>query len=124
MSTPSDRVIAAAQQVLETRDVRGRKLTIKRLDALDKLRLFKAAGPELAQNEPYLGMAVLAYSVTAIDDVPIPPPVNEGQIEQAVQRLGEEGLAAVVEVLAKEDDRESRENSAGATRSVIESAKN
>lgn len=104
--------------------MRGRKLTIKRLDALDKLRLFKAAGPELAQNEPYLGMAVFAYSVTAIDDVPIPPPVNEGQIEQAVQRLGEEGLAAVVEILAKEDDRESRENSAGATRSVIESAKN
>jgi|SRR5579875_1768881 len=124
MSTPSYRIIAASQRAFETRDVRGRKLAIKRLDALDKLRLYKAVGPELAQNEPYLGMALLAYSVTAIDDVPIPPPVNEGQIEQAVQRLGEDGLAAVVEVLAGVDEEEAKEGAPGATKNPIDSAKN
>ena len=44
-------------------DSDGRRLTLRRLTALDRLRLFKAAGPVLAQNQPWLGMALLACSV-------------------------------------------------------------
>jgi hypothetical protein len=73
---------------------------LRRLTALDKLRLFKAAGAQLAQNQPWLGMALLAASVAAIDDVPVPPPINEGLIEALVSRLGDDGIAAVAEALA------------------------
>jgi len=92
---PSARLIAAAQAASTVTDARGRSLSLRRLTALDKLRLFKAAGPVLAQNQPWLGMAVLACSVAAVDDVPIPPAVTEGQIETLVARLGDDGLAAV-----------------------------
>jgi hypothetical protein len=44
-------------------------------------------------------MALVACSVIAIDDVPVPSPVNEVQIEAMVGRLGDVGVAAVAEVL-------------------------
>jgi len=81
-------------------DAQGRRLELRRLSALDKLRLFKAAGPALAQNQPWLGMAVLACSVAAIDDVPVPLPHAEALIEGLVQRLGDDGISAVAAALA------------------------
>jgi hypothetical protein len=98
--TPSARLIAAAQSAPEATDTHGRRLALRRLTALDKLRLFKAAGPILSQNQPWLGMAVLAASVAAIDDVPVPPPTTEAQIEGLVARLGDAGISAVAGALA------------------------
>jgi hypothetical protein len=93
--TPSARLVAAAGAACEVTDARGRRLSLRRLTALDKLRLFKAAGPVLAQNQPWLGMAVLACSVWAIDDVPVPAPASEAHIEALVNRLGDDGIAAI-----------------------------
>jgi hypothetical protein len=101
MAAPSSRLIAAAQAAPCVTDTQGRRLQLRRLTALDKLRLFKAAGPVLAQNQSWLGMAVLATSVAAIDDVPVPTPVNEAQIEALVARLGDAGIAAVGVALAE-----------------------
>jgi hypothetical protein len=100
MDTPSARLVAAAQAAPDVCDASGRRLGLRRLTALDKLRLFKAAGPVLAQNQSWLGMAVLAASVVAIDDVPVPAPSTEAQVEALVARLGDEGLAAVADALA------------------------
>jgi len=97
--TPSEAIINAALATDSITDDKGRRLTIKRLTALDRLRLFKAAGPLLAQNPPWLGMALIASSVTAIDDVPVPPPANETQIEAMIGRLGDAGISAVAQVL-------------------------
>jgi hypothetical protein len=91
---------AAAEQIATTAD--GKKITLRRLNALDKLRLFKAAGPVLAQNEPWLGMALLASSVVAIDDIPVPQPTTEHQIEAIVGRLGDSGIAAIAAALRPE----------------------
>ena len=85
-------------------DPQGRRLHLRKLTALDKLRLFKAAGPHLAQNQPWLGMAVLACSVAAIDDIPVPMPTNENLIEALVQRLGDDGINAIATALAPETD--------------------
>ncbi len=100
--TPSATIIAAAAAAQSVTDADGRVLLLRRLSALDKLRLFKAAGPVLAQNQPWLGMAMLACSVAAIDDVPVPPPVNEQQIEALVSRLGDSGIAAAATALGGE----------------------
>jgi hypothetical protein len=99
---PSASIIAAAAAVQTVTDADGRRLTLRRLTALDRLRLFKAAGPLLAQNQPWLGMAVLASSVAAIDDVPVPPPVNELQIEAMIGRLGDAGTAAIALALQQD----------------------
>lgn len=44
-------------------------------------------------------MAGLAFSVTEIEGIPVPPPVSEAQIERLVDRLGDEGLAAIAAAL-------------------------
>ena len=103
--TPSERLVAAGASVApgadEVRDAAGRRLLLRRLNALDRLRLFKAVGPVLAENAAYLGMAMLAASVASVDDVPVPMPGSEAQLEALVARLGDEGLDAVAERLAR-----------------------
>ncbi len=103
MGTPTARVIAAAQAAQVVSDALGRRIALRRPSALDKLRLLKAAGPVLAQNQPWLGIALYAASVTDIDGVPVPPPASEAQIEALVARLGDEGLAAVADALAESE---------------------
>lgn len=101
--SPSAAIVAAADARATVTDSQGRTIEVRRLSALERLRLFKAAGPELSQNAPWLGMAVLASSVTAIDGIPVPPPVTEQQIEALVARLGDIGISAVASVLAAAD---------------------
>jgi len=103
MASPSAQIIAAAAASLSAQDCDGREITLRRMTALDRLRLFKAIGPVLAQNNPYLGMAMLAASVSAIDGVPVPPPVTEAQIEALVGKLGDRGLAAVAAAMEADD---------------------
>lgn len=97
--TPTASILTAAAACQTIVDATGRRLSIRNLTALDRLRLFKAAGPTLAQNQPWLGMALIASSVVAIDDVPVPPPVNEMQIETLIGRLDDAGVAAIAHAL-------------------------
>jgi hypothetical protein len=93
--TASATILHAAAASETVVDSEGRRISVQKLTALDKLRLFKAAGPVLAHNEPWLGMAILACSVTAINDIPVPMPASEQQIEGLVARLGDTGLSAI-----------------------------
>jgi hypothetical protein len=97
--TPTKAIIREAAKTLTAVDAIGRQLTLRCLTALDTLRLFKAAGPVLAQNEPWLSMAGLAVSVLEIDGVPVPPPATEPQIESLIERLGDAGLAAIADTI-------------------------
>lgn len=96
---PSQRIVEDANRPLEVTDSMQRRIEFRRPSALDTLRLFKAAGPELAQNEAWLSMASLAFTVTSINDVPVPQPANEGQIEGLVVKLGHAGITAIAEAL-------------------------
>jgi len=102
--TPSQTIVRDAVKILTVVDKSGRRLSLRRLTALDTLRLFKAAGPVLAQNEPWLSMAGLAFSVLDIDGVPQPAPVTEAQIEGLIDRLGDAGLAAIADTIKEEPD--------------------
>ena len=96
----------APSSMLTARDATGRELVIRELTALDRLRLFKAVGPTLSQNTAYLGMALLAMSVTAIDNVPVPAPATEAQVEAAIAKLGDAGLAAVADAMTDDNKRD------------------
>ena len=51
--------------------------------------------------------------IAAIDDLPLPAPANEGQIEMIVQKLGDEGLAAVAAAFqAAQADKRANQDSA------------
>ncbi len=102
--TPSETIISAYAVPHVVTDAHGRQLSLRRMTVLDKLRLFKAAGPALAQNGPWLGVALLACSVSSIDDIPVPMPANEQQIEALVGRLGDSGIAAAATALAGKPD--------------------
>ena len=100
MNAPSTRLVSEAAACVQVRDAEGRVLEVRRMNALDRLRLFKAVGPTLAQNAPYLGMAMLASSVVSVDGVPVPVPATEPQIEALIARLGDPGIAAAADALA------------------------
>jgi len=102
--TPSDLIITSSRQVLKTVDQSGRTIIVRRINALDRLRLLKAAGPELSQNDAWLNLAALALSVIEINGIPRATPVNERQIEAAVMELGDFGLQAVAESLSESDE--------------------
>ena len=101
--TPTSLMVSKALQTMEIHDGLGRTLTIRRINALDRLRLLKAAGAELSQNDAWLNIAALTLSVLEIDGVPRPTPTNERQIEAAVTELGDVGLDAVSEALTESD---------------------
>ncbi len=100
MTSPSERIVAEAGAPLTIVDAQGRTLEFRRPSALDRLRLFKALGPGLSDNTRYVGYAMLAFCVSAIDGVPQPQPVSETQLEGLVNRLGGAGLEAVGEGMA------------------------
>jgi hypothetical protein len=102
--TPTALILANANKTLEVIDELGRRLKVRRINALDRLRLLKAAGPVLSQNDAWLNMAALAVSIVEIDGIPRPTPVNERQVEAAVSELGDGGLHAIAEVLSANDE--------------------
>ncbi len=96
---PSQGIVSAAARIWRVTDKEGRVLEVKRPGALDRLRLFKAVGPVLAENARYVGYGMLAMCVQSIDGVPVPAPATEGQLEALVDRLGDVGLVAVGDAL-------------------------
>jgi hypothetical protein len=103
MQTPTQSYVAAAQDIRTITDAVGRTLTIRRPTTLDRLHLFKAAGPILSANDRYLGLAMLAFTLIAIDGVPMPRPTTEPQIDAAVDRLGDDGINAIAACLDPTD---------------------
>jgi len=101
--TPTDNVLNAANQCFTATASDGRVVVARKLTALDKLRVLKAAGPVLADNQAWLGVAMLAASVSEIDGIPVPRPVSEQQIEALVGRLGDPGLDAAASALSATD---------------------
>ena len=93
--TPSARIVAEAAAPSEVTDALGRVLEVRRPGALDRLRLFKALGPALAQNERYVGYAMLAMCVARSMGCRCRSRRNEGQLEALVQRLGDAGMVAI-----------------------------
>jgi hypothetical protein len=73
----------------------GRKIQLRRFGVLEQLRLYKALGPDLSLNDPYMDLAIIAASVMMIDDVPVPFPAGEAGLEAILEKLGKDGVAAV-----------------------------
>jgi hypothetical protein len=103
LTTPTNLIISNAYQTFEIFDGHGRRLTIRRINALDRLRLLKAAGPELSQNDAWLNMAALALSVLEVNGTPRVIPTNERQIEVMISELGDDGLQTVSDALTEND---------------------
>jgi hypothetical protein len=92
---PSEAIIRAASASVSVKDAIGRQITVRRLKALDRMRICELVGAENAANDRYYGYAALAYSVSEIDGEPTATLSTKAQLEALVQRLDDEGLDAV-----------------------------
>lgn len=110
--TPSERIIMAANAEKTVTDSLGRKLTYRRLLALDRARLFKAMGPGISQTAPYVGMAMIACSCTSIDGTPLPFPTSDQMIENSISRLDDEGMEAISTAIVEEEVAKEAANAA------------
>lgn len=100
-ATPTQEVLRAANANLVVTDSRGRKIEVRKLKTLDRMRLLELVGSENANNDRYLGYATLAFSVTSIDDQPIPRPATKMALEAIVQNLDDDGFEAVSKGIAE-----------------------
>jgi hypothetical protein len=99
--TPSAGIIRNANKTGTVTDALGRVITVKKLSALDRMRLFAFAGPELSTNEPWIGMAALAFAVTGVGDDQNVRPNSLRELEAHVERLGDDGLEAAARAYAQ-----------------------
>jgi hypothetical protein len=83
-------------------DAKGRKLTLRKLNVLDQVRLLRAVGPDQARNQPYFEVVTMAASVSDIDGIPCMIPTNERQIDAAIDRIGDDGFGALMVNMRKE----------------------
>ncbi len=83
-------------------DSRGRRLVIEQPDFLAESRIMRALG-DAASNQHYvLAYVMPAVMVTHIDDVFVPFPSTNAQIEAAIARVGREGMVAVLTHIEKQ----------------------
>lgn len=76
-------------------DPRGRTIKIRKLSALDRMRLYEMLGGNLSDNMQYMAYAMVAASVTEIDGNKEGFPGNKRQLEAMVSSLGDEGIEAI-----------------------------
>lgn len=93
---PSQKIIKEANKEFLVTDINGRKLKIKKPNALSQLRLVKAVG-DSAKNEIWLGMVMPILYVKEIDGNEIIPPITEREVEALYERLDDDGIVAVIE---------------------------
>jgi hypothetical protein len=77
-------------------DNKGRSIKVKKLSALDRVRLFKAAGATHSENRMLQSYYSTAASVTDLDGMPVVFPISEMQLDALVARLDEHGLEAAI----------------------------
>jgi hypothetical protein len=97
--TPSQDIIAAANAKVIVQDARKRQLEVRKLKTLDSMRLFEIIGADNSANQQYLGFAMLAYSVVSIDGDSVGRPTTKLALEAIVQRLDDDGFAAVAKAM-------------------------
>lgn len=94
--TPAE-IPAMPTDGVEIVDSLGRKLKIKDPAILQESRLVRALGGDASMNSGYMmGYVMPAAMVVEIDGIPVNFPVTEAQLEASIQRIGREGLAAVM----------------------------
>src|SRR5262249_4569988 len=93
---------AVVMQAIETAshvDARGRRITVKTLNAMQMYRLAKLLGREATPSSS--DMASIAATVCQIDATKIAFPSSERDVEFLLQQLDFDGLFAATEALKK-----------------------
>lgn len=96
LETPSQQAIAKLATEYQVTDERGRVLTLKKPGALAQYRIVETAG-QSADIKTYMQMVLPLIFLIAIDGDPVRQPATKLQLEALITRLGDEGIAAVMQ---------------------------
>lgn len=92
----------------DIQDEKGRKFTLKKINALAHFRLVEALGSELSSNTQYMGMALVLLHIHAIDDVLVV--INKkSDVEALLNRLDYEGIQFVSNAISEVFKTDSQE---------------
>lgn len=94
-STPSEQLIAQAQETHQVIDSKGRVITLKEPGVLQEFKFVELVGGEAAMNPVWMNMTMPLIYVSAIDESPVFQPVSRLQIDGLIERLGRHGVDAV-----------------------------
>lgn len=93
--TPTAQIVAKAQsEVVLPPDDKGRVFTLRKPGALAQFRLVEALG-DTASNQTYMGMVLPLIYLAKIDGEDVLPPISKREVEALIQRLDDEGIAAL-----------------------------
>jgi len=109
--SPADQVTSAGDDIRRVKDKNGRTIGIRQLTVLQEMRLLKILGEF---NSSYFNLCAQLARVAEINGEVVHVPNSEREIEMVGQRLGREGLAALMEAItqpveADNDDERSKE---------------
>jgi LDH2 family malate/lactate/ureidoglycolate dehydrogenase len=93
--TPAEQAVAKAAAEHVITDGKGRSIKLKRPGVLAQFRLIEALG-DTSKNEVYMNMVLPLIFVVEIDGDAVFQPNTKREVEALIQRLDEEGVAAVV----------------------------
>jgi hypothetical protein len=95
--TPSQKVVADANRIVEVTDSRGRKLKLRQPQFADEFRIVAVVGAELAANQVYMGMLNPLLFITEIDGIVQPFPTSKIAVDSLINTAGREGFIAAVQ---------------------------
>ena len=99
--TPTQQIVKAAATSFVVVDAAGRTITYRKLTALDQYRLMRIVGADASKNEMFMGFSAIAYAISQIDDDRMSTPASQRELDAMVQLLGEDGLGAISQDIAK-----------------------
>lgn len=99
--SPTQKIILDANRIEYGIDAGGRKLGVCRISASLRRRVLKALSPEGGAKPSYFAMAVTAACCVSIDGEPVAFPQKEIQVDALIDRLDNDGLAEVSNVLVR-----------------------
>lgn len=94
--------------------VNGMRLKIRKPRNVAQLRLVSIVGAEDAKNQVYMSLVGPLLWIESIDDEPIGMLVSKRELEALFERVGDDGLTAILEHIGKElaPDRDALESEA------------
>lgn len=92
--TPSEQAVAKASAEVVITDAKGRAIKLKKPGVLAQFRMIEILG-ESAKNIVYTGMVLPLIFVAEIDGDAVLQPQSKRELEALIQRLDEDGVAAV-----------------------------
>lgn len=79
----------------------GMRMKIRKPRNVAQLRLISLVGAEDAKNQVYMSLVSPLLWIESIDDEPVGMLVSKRELEALFERVGDEGLTAIVEHIAK-----------------------